>query len=265
MLQLLVCDLDGTLLMQGKHFVSADVQTLHELGTRGVVRAVATGRALATAHKVLPSQFPIDYLIFSSGAGILDWRSQALLASRSLQPDETWRAAQALIRHGVDYMLHAPIPEQHIVQIHRTGKPNDDFDRRLSRYAAEGRVLDQNDSRVPASQLLGISPLGDPIEPFETLRRELPDLSVIRATSPLDGHSMWIEVFAPAVSKSRAAAWIARAHGIDSRHAWAIGNDYNDWDLLRWAGRAAVVEHAPASMRAEFPSVRTLAEWLDAA
>ena len=262
--QLLVCDLDGTLLMRGEPFNPRDVQTLHTLGTNGVVRAIATGRALATARKVIPAEFPIDYLVFSSGAGILEWRSQELLVSHTLQPDEAELAVRVFLAHELDFMVHAPIPGQHIFHFHRTGKPNPDFERRLARYAADGRVFEQSAARSPASQLLAVSPNGDPAEPFERLRRELPSLSVIRATSPLDGHSMWIEAFAPSVSKSHAAAWIARTRDIAREDTWAIGNDYNDWDLLRWAGRAAVVQDAPATMQAEFTSVNSLNAWLEA-
>ena len=263
-LQMLVCDLDGTLLIRGEPFDSRDVQTLQALGANGVVRAIATGRALATAKKVIPAEFPIDYLIFSSGAGILDWRSQELLVSYSMREDETKLAIRVFVAHELDFMIHAPIPEQHIFQFHRTGKPNPDFERRLARYAADGRVFEQSAERSPASQLLAVSPNGDPTEPFASLRRELPRLSVIRATSPLDGHSMWIEAFAPGVSKSQAAAWIARTRGIARDDTWSIGNDYNDWDLLRWSGRAAVVKDAPAQMRAEFTPVSSLNAWLDA-
>ena len=263
MLHMLVCDLDGTLLLHGKPFDPDDIRKLHALGAAGVVRVIATGRALATAKKVVPADFPIDYLIFSSGAGILDWRSQALLVSHALNPDETRQAVDVLLAHELDFMLHAPIPDQHIFHFHRTGKPNADFERRLARYAADGRVFDVGAVRTSSSQLLAISPHGDPVEPYESVRAALSRLSVIRATSPLDGRSMWIEVFASAVSKSQAAAWIARARGIGAAHTWAIGNDYNDWDLLRWAGRAAVVRNAPETLRAEFPAVVSLAEWLD--
>ena len=263
-MQMLVCDLDGTLLMRNEPFDPRDVQALEALGARGIVRAIATGRALATAKKVIPAEFPIDYLIFSSGAGILDWRSQTLLVSHTLQPDEAELAVRAFLEHELDFMIHAPIPAQHIFHFHRTGIPNPDFERRLARYAADGRVFEQSAARSPASQLLAVSPSGDPAEPFETLRRELPGLSVIRATSPLDGRSMWIEAFAPGVSKSQASAWIARSRGIAREETWAIGNDYNDWDLLRWAGRAVVVQDAPATMRAEFTAVRSLSTWLDA-
>jgi hydroxymethylpyrimidine pyrophosphatase-like HAD family hydrolase len=263
-MQMLVCDLDGTLLMRGEPFDRRDVHALDALGARGVVRTIATGRALATAKKVIPPQFPLDYLIFSSGAGILDWRSQALLVSHALQAREAELAVRAFLAHELDFMIHAPIPAQHIFHFHRTGKPNPDFERRLARYAADGRVFEQSVARSQASQLLAVSPSGDPEEPFETLRRELPGLSVIRATSPLDGCSMWIEAFAPGVSKSEASAWIARTRGIAQEATWAIGNDYNDWDLLRWAGRAAVVHDAPAPMRTEFTAVSRLSAWLDA-
>lgn len=262
MLQMLVCDLDGTLLMANEPFDPRDVRAMHELGEKGVVRAIATGRALATAKRVIPVEFPIDYLIFSSGAGILDWRSQELLVSHTLWPHEAERAVQIFLAHELDFMIHAPIPGQHIFHFHRAGKANPDFERRLARYAADGRVFEQGAWRNPASQLLAVCPGGDPVEPFETLRRELPDLSVIRATSPLDGRSMWIEAFSAGVSKSQAAAWIARARDIGSEKAWAIGNDYNDWDLLRWAGHAAVVTNAPEAMRAEFMTVSSLNEWL---
>lgn len=259
---MLVCDLDGTLLMHGKPFDPSDLQVLNELGANGVVRAIATGRALATARKVLAPGFPIDYLIFSSGAGVLDWRTQELLVAHALQPEQTQLAVQTLLAHELDFMLHAPIPNQHLFQFHRSGRPNTDFEHRLARYLHDGRVWEQRNARIPASQLLAVSPFADPAEPFETVRRKLPELSVIRATSPLDGRSMWIEVFAPSVSKSQAAAWIASARGIDRSMSWAIGNDYNDWDLLRWAGRAVVVPNAPEAMRAEFVVASSLADWI---
>jgi hypothetical protein len=261
--QMLVCDLDETLLMRGQPFDPRDVRTLHSLGAKDVVRAIATGRALTTAQQVIPREFPIDYLIFASGAGILDWRSQELLIAHALQPDEAEFAARVFIAHELDFMIHAPIPTQHILHFHRTGKPNPDFERRLARHAAVGRVFVRSAPCSAASQLLAVAVHDDPAEIFETLRRELSGLSVIRATSPLDGHSMWIEAFAAGVSKSQAAAWIAQSRNIAREDTWALGNDYNDWDLLRWAGRAAVVQNAPAVMRLEFASVTSLSAWLD--
>jgi len=37
----------------------------------------------------------------------------------------------------------------------------------------------------------------------------------------------------------------------------AVGNDYNDLDLLRWAAKSFVVNNAPGELLARFPAVRS--------
>jgi hypothetical protein len=89
----------------------------------------------------------------------------------------------------------------------------------------------------------------------DDVARRLPEFTVLRATSPLDRRSVWIEVFPQAVSKSQACAWIAERHALDDRATIAIGNDTNDLDLLRWAGRAFVVADAHEILLPEFVAV----------
>lgn len=84
----------------------------------------------------------------------------------------------------------------------------------------------------------------DPNE-FQEIRQALTGFSVILATSPLDHESAWVEVFPRGVCKSRSAQWLASRLGIEQKDVAAVGNDYNDQDLLEWAGQAFVVENAP--------------------
>jgi hypothetical protein len=79
--------------------------------------------------------------------------------------------------------------------------------------------------------------------------------SVIKATSPLDGKSIWIEIFAPTVSKSQAVKWLADFIGLPQNTICAVGNDYNDEDLLHWAGQSFMVANGPPSLKALFQSV----------
>jgi hypothetical protein len=79
--------------------------------------------------------------------------------------------------------------------------------------------------------------------------------SVIKATSPLDGKSLWIEIFAPSVSKSKAAKWLAETCGVVRDMVCAVGNDYNDEDLLRWAGQSFVVANSPQVLQTQFKTV----------
>jgi len=70
--QIVITDLDGTLLPSKGAFHPTDVATLQALAQTPILRLIATGRSLYSAYKAIPLNFPIDYLIFSSGAGILD-------------------------------------------------------------------------------------------------------------------------------------------------------------------------------------------------
>ncbi len=81
----ILSDLDGTLLPSKVRSVSAAIiTTLQRLGELGATRAVVTGRNYHSTQKVLQADFPIDYLIFSSGAGIVDWKSKQIVESHNL-------------------------------------------------------------------------------------------------------------------------------------------------------------------------------------
>ncbi|MEZ0369122.1 MAG: HAD family hydrolase, partial [Candidatus Sericytochromatia bacterium] len=120
-------DLDGSLRHNREGFDARDLATLVRLGEQGVARIVATGRSLYAARKVLAPDFPIDFLIFSSGAGILDWRSQTLLGSWQLQAAEAAAALDCLTRLGLDCMLHQPVPDNHHFHYRRLSNANPDF------------------------------------------------------------------------------------------------------------------------------------------
>ena len=83
---LVVTDLDGTLLDSASRLSDVNRRTLETLGRNGVVRAVATGRSLYSARLVMHEDFPVDYLAFSSGAGIVSWEDRRLLRSPAMDP-----------------------------------------------------------------------------------------------------------------------------------------------------------------------------------
>ena len=87
------------------------------------------------------------------------------------------------------------------------------------------------------------------------MRRRLPELTVIRSTSPLDDRSTWIEIFPASVSKSRTTGWLAARLGIPQARTVSVGNDYNDLDLLDWSADRFVTANAPADLRERYPVV----------
>jgi hydroxymethylpyrimidine pyrophosphatase-like HAD family hydrolase len=146
------------------------------------------------------------------------------------------------------------VPDNHRCYLHRTARHNHDFERRVQLYADHMRPFDRPFSiSEPMCQALVIDPTPSPGS-YPELSRELSEFSVIRTTSPLDGQTTWIEVFPRGVCKSAAASWLLQRVPAGSR-SLAVGNDYNDVDLLEWADLACVVANAPSELCARYRRV----------
>ena len=246
---MLVTDLDGTLLDTDSRLSPRNRAALEALGAAGVVRVVATGRSLYSADQVLSEGFPIDYLVFSTGVGTLRWPQRETLWNFQFRDSELRRAIGVLEAADLDYAVHRAPPDNHHFFYRASGAANADFVRRRERYRDfalpwSPRHLDG----LRASQLIVIEADEGPSS-YARLEEELRGFSVVRTTSPLDHRSRWIEIFPPEVCKSRAAERIRRRHGVDYDQVSAVGNDYNDADLLDWAANAYVVDNAPLDLK----------------
>jgi len=254
---MVISDLDSTLYPRGGPFGSRDLQTLQSLGKEGIIRVIATGRSLYSLKKVVAPDFPIDYLVFSSGAGIMDWRSKELLKKvKSLKESEVQEAALILKSRDLDFMIHRPIPENHFFTYYPSGRDNPDFESLclLYREFATPESLPAGQF-PPACQLLAIENENHRESLYEEIKNELKSLKVIRTTSPLNGRSTWIEIFPETVSKGLASSWLAARLGLKPDQVMALGNDYNDLDLLHWAGESYVVESSPAELKENFSMI----------
>ncbi|MDE3001446.1 MAG: HAD family hydrolase [Gemmatimonadota bacterium] len=253
----LFTDLDGTLLQSDRRASVRSLDTLRALGRKNVWRAVVTGRSHLSARTVLSDTFPIDFLITSSGVGVFDFRDQTLVESHSLSTGDVRRVTRFLIDGGYDFMVHAPVPENHTFEYWEQNAHNPDFVRRHRNNAEHCRPLKPGcPGNGRASQFVVVCPtVADPWRTHDALSNALKDLSVIRTTSPSDHRSTWFEIFPKHVSKARSAARLCERLGVDARRSAAVGNDYNDSDMLQWCGFPFVVRNAPEPLRARFPVV----------
>jgi HAD superfamily hydrolase (TIGR01484 family) len=254
---LILTDLDGTFRPKSGRFHPDDLAALERAGRRGWVRVVATGRSLYSYEKAAPRDLPLDFILFSSGAGIIRTADWSLIRWAGLDGDETRRAAEALFNAGLDFMIHDPVPDNHHYRYYRQTTDNPDFERRISIYRDVTRAGRWEETDIgPAAQLVAVAPPDrDPQTTHAQIQQCLEGLTVIRTTSPLDGRSLWIEIFPGTISKAGSARWLGEQLGLGGERAAAVGNDYNDLDLLDWAGRAFVVGDAPAELIERFEPV----------
>ncbi len=253
---LFVCDFDGTLLRSDRSFSDADLNALIRLGELGIIRAVATGRSIYSINTVSISELPVDFILFSSGAGIIRHPGGDIIRQVSLEPREVSRAIRILQANNLDFMVHRPIPDNHVFSYFESTGDNADFKKRIELYRQFARPLDtDSDGFGRATQLLAILPPADNRPVFAALEKALPGFNIIQTTSPLDGQSTWVEVFPATVSKGLSTAWLSAAYGLTADRTLSVGNDYNDLDLLEWSGCSFVVANAPDDLKSRFAVV----------
>ena len=86
-LKLVATDLDGTFLKNDKSISQQNLDTLHPLGEKGILRVIATGRNLKKTTEVISPDVPFDYIVFSSGAGVYDWKNHELIYHQNLNAE----------------------------------------------------------------------------------------------------------------------------------------------------------------------------------
>jgi len=249
--KIIFIDLDGTLLGTNRKVSERNFAALRKTGESGIIRVIATGRSLFSFRKVIPADFPIDYLIFSSGAGVMNWITKELIYEEHLTAEQTAFATDLLLAEEADFMIQAAIPDNHYFLYYGKGDGNPDFHSRIAIYEKYAELLKLPWKAEKSSQLLAVLPKGKEGD-YEMLKEKLPDLKVIRATSPLDGESAWIEIFPAHVSKGHTAQWLCDFLKIKQMHSLSIGNDYNDYDMLEWAAESFVVQNSPRELKEKY-------------
>jgi Cof subfamily protein (haloacid dehalogenase superfamily) len=254
MKKMIVTDLDGTLLNSNGYISDTDRSTLEKLGSEGYCRVIATGRSPFSISRTFTKEdIPIDYLVFSSGAGITEWKTGKLILAYNLSAKQLKRAYNHMCLLGLDFFILDAVPNNHKCRYVRSTYHNSDFERRVSLYQdyAEditGKPFEPSES----CQLIAILDGYDAVSIYEEVKAYFHDLAVIRSTSPLDHTSLWLEIYSPEVSKANGIKHLAELLDIKKKDIMAVGNDYNDIDMLRWAGRGYAVHNAPDVMKDEF-------------
>lgn len=250
-----VSDLDGTLLDSQSRISPANRQTLTELGKEGILRVLATGRSLWSMQRVIKDDDPFDYAIFSTGAGIMDWRTKELIYHKNLVQDEIHSVYQELEALSLDYMIHAKVPDSHHLH-YRAKRELPDFWQRLSFYNGFAQELKPAtlSTLQEATQFLAIAEAGSEALYYD-LQQKLDPLTVIRCTSPLDFATLWIEVYAEGVNKGSALNWLLERYQLSPADAMVIGNDYNDTDMLELVPHSYVTANAAPELLAKYHPV----------
>ncbi len=255
MLKLVATDLDGTFLKNDKSISKENLEVLHSLGEKGIIRVIATGRNLKKTMEVISSEIPFDYIVFSSGAGVYDRRRGKLLYHQNISKEVVQKLSDFLIESNLNFHLFRPVPENHNCWYHRGSIRCSEFENYFEylKYGAEPLPADKPiDSE--ACQFLVVFP--NNLERFLSLKNaienQFQEVKVVRTSSPLETGYIWMEIFHQSVSKGNGVKFVCDSLKIEHKFTLGIGNDFNDLDLLEFTNYSYIVGNGPAELKSRF-------------
>jgi len=251
---LFATDLDGTLLRDDGTFSARDISALESLREQGCAVVLATGRSPVSLQMSLAGvKLPVDWYVLSSGAGILDSAGNVTM-SRTLSSNDTAVVHKAFAELGIsDISIQGSFPDAHILHW-MDGKHSLDFKKRLAYFRAFSKQI--TNPQIPSTEVMGFVQPDQADSILSALQETIGGkFSIIKATSPLDHKTIWIEVFARGVDKASACETIRKEQGIPQELSAAVGNDWNDIQMLRWAERSFIASNAPDALLNEFEIV----------
>lgn len=257
-IKLVATDLDGTFLRNDRTISEANIEALHKLGEKQIVRVAATGRNLNKVKAVLQSDLPFDYVVFSSGAGVYNWQKKELIASQNVKTSSAKKLLNHFIKCDVNFHAFYPVPENHKHYYYRGKEDCEEFERYFKFNVAHAEPL--NTGSLPDGELCQfLIIIKQDEERFQHLKTEIealcPEIRVIRASSPITPGFIWIEVFHHSVSKGNGVNEICRRLGISKEETMGLGNDYNDFDLLEFTMHSFLTDNSPHEIKHKYPVV----------
>lgn len=251
----IITDLDGTILPRGGCVSEEVLSALQNIGEKGNVRIIATGRNLYSARQVLADDFPIDYLVFASGAGVMCWHDKKLLSVCHLSEKNAHDIARYLWDFSINFTVQREIPDNHHYYYTEHYPQHADYLRRLETYKTFGiPISTPEDIHGRVTQFVMILDAMQ-LRLMEDIRLQLSGYSIVRTTSPIDNRAIWLEIFAKGVNKGAACRKLLEMLEIDCANCAGIGNDYNDVDFLDICGHSAVVSNAPVQLKNLYKTV----------
>ena len=246
---LIALDLDGTLIDDDFVLRPRTIAAIAEARSRGVAVSIVTGRMTTSARPYARELGLTDPIVAYQGALVrelpppsADPRLGRILAHRPLAVD----AAREVIAWAKTVGLepHVNHLEQFIVQ--RDDPRAEDYSAWLG---ARAIVVDDLRAwlRHPISKVISVAPASDPI-PESVLadgRRRFAGRSAVTIS-----HPRFLEFLAPGVSKLVGVRHLARRARVPLGRVLAIGDQFNDLEMLAGVGHGAAMPQAPADVLA---------------
>lgn len=251
--RLLVLDIDGTIVDESNRAQDSVARAIRSAERRGVAVTIATGRLYQSSLPFYDSIGSTSPLICYEGALILEPQTGFVHRHWSLEPD----VVALMLDHAEQLNLSDCLSVHLYTQDHLyVSNLNDASIKYFGGSKIEPIVVSDLRQLLDRATTKVIV-LSDDAQVIARLSSQLKNSSSRTQVKQYNSITL-LEAFHPAVNKRLAVSYLAEEiMGLRPENVMAIGNDFTDIELLRYAGIGVAMGNAPVA-------VRVAADWVTA-
>lgn len=250
--QLLVMDLDGTLLDSSERISDATIQAIRQAKKLGVKTAIATGRVFSEAQFAIEAAGVEDYLIEMNGSKITDLRTREVLYDQPMP--------SKLVEKIIDYL-----GEEYVYQLYMDqGVFCTEYSfPRLENAGMSAHYLEMFGSEIQQATLEQLKTfrsykflvIEKDLARLERLVQNVMKIPELNCVNSLPNYH---EIVLAGMDKRIALEKLSAVLAISPEHMLAIGDSGNDREMLNYVGTGVVLANGNQKLKEEigivFPS-----------
>jgi Cof subfamily protein (haloacid dehalogenase superfamily) len=250
-IKLIGIDVDGTLLNSRGQIPDENLDAINAAAQRGIHIAIVTGRSFFFARPaVVPLPDPLTLIVHNgaiartrAGDTLVRRLLPAALARDVLDRTRAWRESAVVI---FDRPLERQIVYDRLDWTHRNRARFRERNREIIEQVAS---LDDAITEDPIQVAYngGVDEMRALIDSLKA-HDAAAEFSILLTEYAARDFSL-VDVCAGGTTKGRGLADVAALLGVEQRQVLAVGDNYNDRDMLDWAGVGVVMGNASADLR----------------
>ena len=247
---LIALDIDGTLLGSDRRVSERNRAAARAALAAGIRLVLVTGRRQPAARGIAEELGPDIPLVLHNGALIVE--AGRVIRCRPLAVDAARDAVRAGRAAGADPVVHCGTNGEGRLLVARVSRSNTLLAYYLDKAHPDVTVVDDLEAALPEDPIQVM--FGGGTEAIAALEPSLRGLLGARArlertVYPARGVAL-LDVIDPTVSKAEAVAFLEARWGLAPSATLAIGDNWNDREMLEHAGLGLVMGNAEPAMRA---------------